>query len=103
MWLKNKIISSLINYLKTYFIFKFKVIRMNFLKKIKKLEEKGIVSRKPHPVIPFIIGFISLAFGISVSYIDIGKIFSRTFFFLSGFSFIFAVLHLIVVKILKKN
>ena len=76
---------------------------MNLAKKIKKLEKNGIVSRNPPPMIPFIIGFISLAFGIFVSYIDIEKIFSRIFFFLAGFSFIFAVLHLIIVKILKKN
>ena len=76
---------------------------MNFSKKIKELEKKGIISRKPNPVVPFILSFISLALGILIFYINIEKVFNRLLFFLAGFSFIFAVLHLIVVKILKKN
>ena len=74
---------------------------MNFSKKIKELEKKGIISRKPNPVVPFILSFISLALGILVSYINVDKIYSNLFFFLAGFSFIFAVLHLIVVRTLK--
>ena len=47
---------------------------MNFLNHIKKLEKRGIISRKPHPIIPFILAFII---------------------------FIFAILHWIVVKIVE--
>ena len=74
---------------------------MNFSKKIKEFEKKGFISRKPNPIFPFILSFISLSFGILTSYINIEKVFSHIFFFLAGFGFIFAVLHLIVVKILE--
>jgi hypothetical protein len=71
---------------------------MNFSKKIKRLERKGIVSRKPHPAIPFILAFIALILGILTP----DKTFSYAFFLLAGFSFLFAVLHLIVVRTLKR-
>ena len=76
---------------------------MNFSNYIKDLEKRGIVSRKPHPVIPFVLAFVSLVFGVMVFYINVDKIWSYAFFFLAGFSFIFAILHLIVVKILEKK
>ena len=69
---------------------------MNFSKRIENLEKRGIVSRKPHPAIPFILTFIALILGILTP----DKIFSYAFFLLAGFSFLFAVLHLIVVRIL---
>ncbi len=69
---------------------------MNFSKKIKNLERKGIVSRKPHPAIPFILALIALVLGIIIPY----KSFSYAFFLLAGFSFIFAILHLVVVRVL---
>ena len=74
---------------------------MNLSKKIKNLEKKGIISRKPNPVIPFILAFSSLGFGIITFYLGIDKIWSYAFFYLAGFSFIFAILHLIVVKIVE--
>lgn len=74
---------------------------MNFSKKIKRLERKGIISRKPHPVIPFILGFVILITGVAVRDIGIDKIWSSSLLFLAGFTFLFAVLHLIVVGILE--
>ena len=74
---------------------------MKFSNYIKKLEKRGIVSRKPHPIVPFVLTFISLVSGIIVLYMNIDKIWSYSFFFLAGFSFVFAILHLIVVKIVK--
>ena len=76
---------------------------MNLSKKIKNLEKRGIISRKPNPVVPFILTFISLGFGIITFRLGIDKIWSYAFFFLAGFSFIFAILHLIVVKIVEKD
>ena len=69
---------------------------MKFSKTIKNLEKKGIISRKPNPILPFLLAFISLIFGVLA-----GGVFGSVFFLLAGFTFIFAILHLIVVKILK--
>jgi len=69
---------------------------MKFSKTIKTLEKKGIISRKPNPILPFLLAFISLIFGILTE-----GFFSSVLLLLSGFTFIFAILHLIVVKILE--
>lgn len=74
---------------------------MNLSKKIKHLERKGIISKKPHPIVPFILGFVILIIGIAVRDIGIDKIWSSSLLFLAGFTFLFAVLHLIVVRILE--
>ena len=67
---------------------------------IKRLEKRKVISKKPRPAIPFILSFIILAWGIITSYIsNIDKIWSCAFFFLAGFSFIFAILHWMVVRI----
>tara|TARA_Y100000294_G_scaffold167156_1_gene176057 strand:- start:615 stop:848 length:234 start_codon:yes stop_codon:yes gene_type:complete len=76
---------------------------MNFSNYIKNLERRGIISRKPHPVVPFILAFISLVLGIIVLYMNVDKIWSYAFFFLAGFSFVFAILHLIVVRIIERK
>ena len=76
---------------------------MNLSKKIKNLEKRGIISRKPNPVVPFILTFISLGFGIITFYLVTDKIWSYAFFSLAGFSFVFAIFHLIVVKIVEKD
>ena len=76
---------------------------MNFSDYVNDLEKRGIISRKPNPVIPFVLTFISLVLGIIVFYMDIGKIWSYAFFFLAGFSFVFAILHLIVVRIIERK
>ncbi len=78
-----------------------KIIKMNLLRYIKSLERRGIVSRKPHPVIPFVLAFVSLALGIIVFYID--KTNSYALFFLAGFIFIFAILHWIVVRAVNRK
>ncbi len=74
---------------------------MNLSKKIKNLEKRGIISRKPNPVIPFVLTFISLGLGIITFYFSMDKIWGYAFFYLAGFSFVFAIFHLIVVKIVE--
>tara|TARA_Y100000034_G_scaffold70987_1_gene85569 strand:- start:3970 stop:4203 length:234 start_codon:yes stop_codon:yes gene_type:complete len=76
---------------------------MNFSDYVNDLEKRGIISRKPNPVIPFVLTFISLVLGIIVFYINVDKIWSYAFFFLAGFSFVFAILHLIVVRIIERK
>ncbi len=74
---------------------------MNFSRTIRRLERKGIISRKPNPALPFILAFVALALGIIVFYIDMNNFFGYLIFSLAGFTFIFAILHWIVVGILK--
>lgn len=74
---------------------------MLFSNYVKNLEKKGIISRKPHPIVPFVLAFVSLVLGIIVLYMDVDKVWSYAFFFLAGFSFVFAILHLIVVRIVE--
>ena len=78
-----------------------KIEKMNLTKQIKKLEKKGIISRKPHPIIPFILSFIILIFGIIIFDVNVDRFWSYAFFGLSAFSFVFAILHLIVVRVVK--
>jgi hypothetical protein len=69
----------------------------SFSRKIKNLEKRRIISRKPHPAIPFVLFFIILILGIITPYEN----FSYALFALSGFTLVFAILHLIVVRILE--
>ena len=68
---------------------------------IKKLERRKIVSKKPHPIFPFILSFISLLFGFLI--FEIYRNISYYLFFIAGFSFIFAIVHLIVFLNLNKR
>lgn len=74
---------------------------MNFSRRIKNLERKGIVSRKPHPILPFLLAFIILVIGIITKNIVTSNFLTSALFFLSGFTFIFAIIHLVIVKILE--
>ncbi len=47
---------------------------MKLQSRIKRLEKRGIISRKPHPAIPFILTFIILILGIVTLYLDLDKI-----------------------------
>ena len=77
---------------------------MNLSKLIKDLHRKRIVSEKPNVIIPFILSIIALVIGIALfnSPLGLTRNICYAMFFLSGFSFIFAIIHLIVVKELKK-
>ena len=72
---------------------------MKFSAWIKRLEKRGIISRKPHPAIPFILSFIIIILGIIVLYLDQNKIWSYIIFSIAGFSLIFGLVHWMVVKI----
>jgi len=75
----------------------------NFSKFLKKLERKKIISREPNPATFFLLAGISLVLGFIVKNLDLENRFSSALFFLSAFSFVFGVLHLIVVKFLKNK
>lgn len=71
---------------------------MKLVIQLKKLEKKKIISRKPHPIIPFILAAISFM----LSKIIYEEIFQRLLVYLAIFTIIFAIVHLIVVIMLKK-
>ena len=72
---------------------------MKFSTWIKRLEKRRIISTKPHPAIPFILSLIYIILGFVVLGLDQAKIWSYAIFFIAGFSFIFAILHWMVVRI----
>ena len=74
---------------------------MKFKNWIKKLEKKGIVSKKPHPIIPFILTMMILLIGIKIFYIETNKNFAYALFYFAGFNLIFSILHWIVARTLK--
>ena len=67
---------------------------------LKKLEKKKIISRKPHPIIPFIMSFFFILIGNYA--LNQNLIFFRDLsYVLAVLTFIFAIIHLIVVINLK--
>ncbi len=72
---------------------------MNLKPILKKLEKRGIITRKPKPIYPFMLGFIIL---IIWYIIPIANNELKNFALgLTIFTFIFAILHWIVVRILE--
>ncbi|MEK6935312.1 MAG: hypothetical protein AABW67_00835 [Nanoarchaeota archaeon] len=71
---------------------------MNFTNWIKNLEKRKIISRKPHPIIPFILSFIALTLSIIVP-----SNLKRFIYIITIFSFVFSIIHLIIVRILEKT
>ncbi len=66
---------------------------------VKDLEKRGIITRKPKPIYPFLLGFIILIIWYTTPIENnILKNFSLG---LTIFTFIFAILHWLVVRILK--
>jgi hypothetical protein len=76
---------------------------MGFKKFVMDLEKKKVITIEPHPAIPFIIFFLALGFGINVLYSEADNLFGYVFFFLAGFTLIFAILHWIIVRIVRKR
>ena len=70
----------------------------NILRVLKHLEKRKIITKKPHPIIPFILGIIILLL-IRIS----PSSFNPILYLLAIFTFIFAILHWVVVIILKKK
>ena len=75
--------------------------KMDIKNTIKKLHKQGVISKKPHPVVPFILTILFLFFFIFKEKLYIEYL-SNTLIFLVLFSFIFAILHLIVCIVLEK-
>lgn len=70
---------------------------MKFKTWIKQLEKKKIISKKPNPVLPFLLAIISYIIAWQLN----EPIFQKIFLYLGIFTTIFAIIHLIVVITLK--
>ena len=68
---------------------------------LKKLEKRKIISRKPHPLVPFVLALI--IYILAVISTNIIQELSKSLYYLAIFSLIFAIIHLITVKILKSK
>ena len=73
---------------------------MSFSRWILELYKKKIVSEKPNPLIPFILGFAFLLIGLSIKEPGFFRYFV---FFLGLFTLVFAGIHLSVVRIIKSK
>ena len=68
---------------------------------IKNLEKRKIVSKQPHPIIPFVLA--AIIYILAAQIYDINKTFSKAFYILAVFTFVFAIIHLIVYKTLTSK
>ncbi len=66
---------------------------------LKNLEKRKIISRKPHPLIPFILTGVVLA--LYIYSIPLNKNLAFLSFILMIFAFVFSIIHYIIFKILK--
>lgn len=73
---------------------------MSFSRWILESHKQKIVSDKPHPIIPFILGIIFFLIGF---FIKEPGFFRYFVFFLGLFTFVFAIIHLSVVRIIKSK
>jgi|TARA_B100001971_G_C18256486_1_gene582611 hypothetical protein len=74
---------------------------MKFKKWIKKLEKRGIVSKEPHPILPFILTIIIILLSFITLNLETSKKLAHALFYLAGFSFIFSIIHWIVARNLE--
>jgi len=65
------------------------------------LEKRKLVSRKPHPAIPFVLGFVILTLAFIVFSMSL-ILFSFIFLILGIFALVFAFIHWIVHRILSR-
>lgn len=73
-----------------------------FSKFLKNLEKRKIITRKPHPIIPFILGLVILIILRIATITQSTYLLINILIALTIFTFIFAILHLVVVIFLKK-
>ena len=66
-----------------------------------KMHKKNIFSEKPNPLWVFILAFLALGLGFWA--LPQNRAISSWFFCISGFTFIFGILHWTVVLILRKE
>tara|TARA_Y100000310_G_C20662204_1_gene805392 strand:+ start:1075 stop:1305 length:231 start_codon:yes stop_codon:yes gene_type:complete len=76
---------------------------MQLKNKLKSLEKRHIISRKPHPIIPFILGLIIIILIIYTNNQLTNKTLNLFLYLLAIITFVFAIIHLIVVIFLKKK
>ena len=78
---------------------------MKLKKLIINLYKKRIISEKPHPIIPFILGIITIVLLIIINYMNNNFFnkFKLMLITLTIFIFVFGAIHWIVWKIVRKR
>ncbi len=76
---------------------------MSFKSWLKKLEKRKIISRKPNPIIPFILTLIIFALWRIYININPNNLINNSLFCLFLFSLAFSIIHLIVAIELGKK
>lgn len=81
---------------------KFKILLKKYLRN---LERKKIITRKPDPIYPFLLAFLYLLMLIifKSDYFPQSNLLTQIAFIMTIFTFVFAILHWIVVIILNKR
>ena len=72
---------------------------MKFSRWVRRLEKKKIISRWPHPVVPFVLCGIILIEGY---FFPIERL-RVVLYYLAGFTFVFGILHWIIVSVLQRK
>ena len=72
---------------------------MTLKARLKDLERRKIISRKPHPLIPFILAGIVLI--LYIYYTSLNKVISVILLILAIFAFVFAIIHYTITKMLE--
>jgi len=75
--------------------------KMKIKASLKNLERKGVISRKPNPIIPFILALIILI--LYRNALAINQTLAKFALFLFALAIIFAIIHLLVYKILTSK
>jgi len=70
---------------------------------LKKLEKRRIISKKPHPSVPFILAIIILILGTYSQYLGLNPTLTTLIYTFAIFTLIFAIIHLIVHVILTRK
>jgi len=71
--------------------------KQNLKKQLQKLERKKIITKKPKPIYPFLLTIIAFL----IWYFSPNPLLKEFTFLLATFTFIFAILHWVVVLILE--
>jgi len=80
---------------------------MKTKKFLQKLEKKRIITKQPKPIYPFLLGIISLVFWVVIFQTsgsnDYDQFLTNLLLILTIFTFVFAIIHWWVVKVLESK
>ena len=77
--------------------------KLTFRLWLRDLERKRIISRKPHPLVPFILTLAILIIGMLAFNSNLDVIYATIFFIIGAFTFAFAIFHWMIILLLRKR